>query len=131
CVERAGNDVVHLCYLPPISRCPHNARHHFVSDRLAYAIQPRRPALSFILELHYPGDAYNGGILCFRYRKRLARATVAGESRSGNYGWKKSDRIDSNRFAGRQGLRQIGRASCRERVTTSDSAGGGKTDKSA
>ena len=63
------------------------------------------PLFRLSLELHHSGDACDGGVLCFRYRERLARATFAGESRSGNDDWKNSDRIDSDRFAGRQGFR--------------------------
>ena len=54
------------------------------------------PLFRLSLELHYSGDACDGGILCFRDRKRFARATLAGESRSGNDGWKNGDRFDSN-----------------------------------
>jgi len=60
------------------------------SDRLAHAIQPRRPALSFILELHYSGNAYDGGILCFRLsEKACARNGLPVKAGAGNHGWKK------------------------------------------
>ena len=52
----------------------------------------------FRLSLNYiiPATLIDGGVLYFRDRKRVARAALAGEGRSGNDAWKNSDHFDSH-----------------------------------
>ena len=67
-------------YLRADPRRAHNRRNHFVFDRFAHALQPRRSAFSFIARLHHPGHADHSAVFCFRRRQRFARAAFAGES---------------------------------------------------
>src|SRR5437762_1608514 len=103
--HRARVDAVYLRRLRYYTRCLNSRRHHSVSDRLAHALQSRRPALSLIVKLHYSRDIGHCGVLYFYHRERPARATVADKSGEGNAHWENGDCIDPDRFAQRSHFR--------------------------